>query len=82
MLAAQRRKVSATVTVGPRVGVATDVSGQTIRTPGRANMLLDNGRFASRTAGSDYLANRFHRPAQEEAWRVLDTTDHISGRER
>ena len=77
----ERLQGTATVTVAdlsrPRVGVAIDVPGHDIGAPGWADMPLDDGGFASGTAGTDYLAGAFHGPGHEEAWGVFDTADHV-----
>ena len=77
----ERHEGTATVTIAdlsrPRVGVAIDVPGQSIGTPGWADMPLDAGRFSTGTAGADYLGGNFHGPAHEEAWGVFDTADHL-----
>ena len=51
--------------------------GHTIGAPGWADMALAAGGFASGTAGTGYLAGKFHGPAQQEAWGVFDTADYI-----
>lgn len=61
----------------PRVGVAIEVPGHDIGAPGWADMPLTDGRFASGTAGTDWLSGSFHCPAQEEAWGVFDTKGHV-----
>ena len=77
----QRLQGSATVTIAdlarPRVGVAIDVPGHDIGAPGWADMPLENGGFASGTAGSDHLAGNFHGPGHAEAWGIFDTADYI-----
>ena len=77
----ERLQGTATVTVAdlsqPRVGVAIDVPGHAIDAPGWADMALDDGAFATGTAGSDRLAGNFHGPDHGEAWGVFDTADHI-----
>lgn len=42
--------------------------------PGRADLPLDEGRFASGSAGTDWRNGRFHGPGHEEDWGVFDTT--------
>ena len=61
----------------PRVGVAIEVPGHAIGAPGWADMALSNGRFATGTAGTDYLAGDFHGPAHQEAWGVFDTGAYV-----
>ncbi len=69
--AAERLTGTATATVAdlsrPRIGVAIEVPGHAIGAPGWADMPLADGRFASGTAGTDYLGGSFHGPAHEEA---------------
>ena len=77
----ERLQGTATVTIAdlalPRVGVAIEVPGHDIGAPGWADMALENGGFASGTAGSDRLVGNFHGPGHEEAWGVFDTEDYI-----
>ena len=77
----ERLQGTATVTIAdlsrPRVAVAIVVPGHDIGAPGWADMALDNGSFASGTAGSDALAGNFHGPDHDEAWGVFDTATHI-----
>ena len=77
----ERLTGAATVTIAdlsrPRVGVAIDVPGHDIGAPGWADMPLLNGRFATGTAGTDYLAGDFHGPAHQEAWGVFDTGAYV-----
>ena len=77
----ERVRGTATVTIAdlsrPRVGVSIDVPGHTIGAPGWADMALDEGRFASGSAGTDWLSGSFHGPGHEEAWGVFDTTGHV-----
>ena len=77
----ERLTGAATVTIAdlsrPRVGVAIDVPGHRIGAPGWADMPLLNGRFATGTAGTDYLAGDFHGPAHQEAWGVFDTGAYV-----
>lgn len=72
---------TATVTVAdlsrPRVGVVIDVPGHDIGAPGWADMAPAGGRFASGTAGADYLEGAFHGPGHEEAWGVFDTGAYV-----
>lgn len=79
--AAERLTGTATATVAdlsrPRIGVAIDVPGHAIGAPGWADMPLTDGRFATGTAGADYLGGSFHGPAHEEAWGVFDTAGYI-----
>ena len=77
----ERLRGTATVTIAdlaqPRVGVSIDVPGHAIGAPGWADMALDEGRFASGSAGTDWLSGSFHGPGHEEAWGVFDTTAHV-----
>ena len=77
----ERLTGTATLTIAdlsrPRVGVAIEVPGHAIGAPGWADMALAGGRFASGTAGTDYLRGGFHGPGHEEAWGVFDTTGYI-----
>ena len=77
----ERLRGTATVTIAdlsrPRVGVTIDVPGHAIGAPGWADMALDEGRFASGSAGTDWLSGSFHGPGHEEAWGVFDTTGHV-----
>ena len=77
----ERHRGTATVTIAdlarPRVGVSIDVPGHAIGAPGWADMALDGGRFASGSAGTDWLSGSFHGPGHEEAWGVFDTTAHV-----
>lgn len=76
-----RRLGTATVTIAdlsqPRVGVAIEVSGQSIGAPGWADMPLTAGGFSAGTTGSDYLSGNFHGDDHQEAWGLFDTADHI-----
>ena len=60
----------------PRVSVAIAVPGHAIGGWADA-MPLTGGRFASGTAGSDYVAGSLHGPNHEEAWGVFDTADYL-----
>lgn len=66
----KRHAGTATVTIAdlsrPRVGVAIEVPGQSIGARW-ADMPLNDGSFASGTAGRDWLAGNFHGPGHEEA---------------
>ena len=77
----ERLRGTATVTIAdlsrPRVGVTIDVPGHAIGAPGWTDMALDEGRFASGSAGTDWLSGSFHGPGHEEAWGVFDTTGHV-----
>ena len=77
----ERLQGTVTVTIAdlaqPRVGVAVDVPGHEVDAPGWADVPLAAGRFATGTAGSDYLAGSFHGPRHEEAWGVFDTKDFL-----
>ena len=77
----ERLRGTATVTIAdlsrPRVGVTIDVPGHAIGAPGWADMALDEGRFSSGSAGTDWLSGSFHGPGHEEAWGVFDTTGHV-----
>lgn len=77
----ERLEGTATVTIAdlsqPRVGVAIDVPGHDIGAPGWANMALSDGRFATGTVGTDYLAGDFHGPSHEEAWGVFDNGAYV-----
>ena len=77
----ERLQGTATVTIAdltqPRVGVTIDVPGHAIDAPGWADMGLEEGRFASGSAGTDRLSGSFHGPGHEEAWGVFDTTGHV-----
>ena len=76
----ERLRGTATVTIGdlsePRVGVAIAVPGHAIGGWADA-MPLTGGRFASGTAGSDYLGGSFHGPNHGEAWGVFDTAGYL-----
>ena len=76
----KRHAGTATVTIAdlsrPRVGVAIEVPGQSIGARW-ADMPLNDGSFASGTAGRGWLAGNFHGPGHEEAWGVFDTADHL-----
>ena len=54
-----------------------DVPGHAIGAPRWADMALDEGRFATGSAGTDWLSGSFHGPGHEEAWGVFDTTGHV-----
>lgn len=77
----ERLTGTATVTITdlsrPRVGVAIDVPGHDIGTPGWADMPLAGGGFSAGTAGTDYLEGAFYGPAHEEAWGLFDTTGYV-----
>lgn len=77
----ERLTGTATLTIAdlsrPRVGVAIAVPGHDIGAPGWADMPLANGRFATGTAGADYLEGNFHGPAHQEAWGVFDTAGYV-----
>ena len=77
----ERREGTATVTIAdlsqPRVGVAIDVPGFAIDSPAWSDIPLANGRYATGTAGQDYLAGDFHGPGHVETYGVFDTGAHI-----
>ena len=77
----QWRSGTATITIAdlshPRVSVGIDVPGYAIDAPAWADILLAEGRFASGTAGSDYLEGNFHGPDHGEAYGVFDTGAYI-----
>ena len=75
------RPGTATITIAdlshPRVSVGIDVPGYAIDAPAWADILLVEGRFASGTAGSDYLEGNFHGPDHGETYGVFDTGAYI-----
>ena len=77
----ERRRGTATVTIAdlsqPRVGVEIDVPGFAIDSPAWSDIPLANGRYASGTAGLDYLAGDFHGPDHDETYGVFDTGAHV-----
>lgn len=77
----QRRQGTAAVTIAdlsrPRVSVAVDVPGYAIGAPAWADMPLAGGRFATGTAGRDYLEGNFHGPGHGETYGVFDTGSYI-----
>ena len=77
----QRRQGTATVSIAdlsrPRVGVEIDISGFAIGSSAWADIPLANGRFTSRTIGSDHLQGDFHGPNHSEAYGVFDTGAYV-----
>ena len=77
----QWRSGTATIAIAdlsdPRVSVGIDVPGYAIDAPAWADILLVEGRFASGTAGSDYLEGNFHGPDHGETYGVFDTGAYI-----
>lgn len=77
----ERRHGTATVTIAelsrPRVSVGIDVPGYPIDAPAWTDIPLAGGRFASGTAGREYVEGNFHGPGHGETYGVFDTGAYI-----